>query len=161
MDRAFLVEGAQVASDRDEILDLLKSRDFNPAKVVILEEEPVLINGGETVIASTSRNDSVEIISYKPEEVVISVSVRKPKFLVLSDSYYPGWKVLVNGRPDKLYRADYFLRAVYLDSGEHEVTFIFDPLSYKIGRYVSLASIAFLLAFTITAFWKRRLQYSH
>jgi hypothetical protein len=157
MDRAFLVEGAQVAADRDEILDILKSRDFNPAKVVILEEEPILINEGSGDV----KEERAEIISYRPEEVVISVSVRKPKFLILSDSYYPGWKVLVNGRPDKLYRADYFLRAVYLDRGEHEVAFIFDPLSYKIGRYVSLASIAFLIVFTITAFWKRRLQYSN
>jgi len=145
MDRAFLVREARVAGDREEALEILGEEGFDPAELVVLEEEPKSFDKK----SGLNIKESVKIVSYKPKEVIIEASCKEPKFLILSDSYYPGWKVFVDGKDDKLYRAYYFLRAVHLDSGKHVVKFVFDPLSYKIGKIISLITITFLALFLL------------
>jgi uncharacterized membrane protein YfhO len=61
------------------------------------------------------------------------VRAREKSLLVVSDTYYPGWKAFVNGKETKIYRADYAFRAIPLDAGTHRVEFIYDPISLKLG----------------------------
>jgi len=62
-------------------------------------------------------------------------------FLILSDVYYPGWKVYVDGIEEKIYRADYLLRAVHLPPGFHQVRFVYDPMSFKVGLWIILSTL--------------------
>lgn len=64
---------------------------------------------------------------------------------MLTDAYYPGWRALVDGRPAKIERADYYFRAVYLEGGKHTIEFVYDPLSFKVGLAISLASLALMV----------------
>jgi uncharacterized membrane protein YfhO len=61
--------------------------------------------------------------------------------LVVSDTYYPGWKVFVNGNPKKIYQANYAFRAVPLNAGIHKVEFVYDPVSFKLGAGVTFLGI--------------------
>ncbi len=79
-------------------------------------------------------------------------------FLVLSDTYYPGWKAYVDGREERIYQADYFLRAVFLSSGLHKVKFIFDPLSFKLGLWMTLTTFFSLGGYFIYYFFGRKLE---
>jgi len=162
MDRVFFVKEAKVIRDNKELLKTLGSEDFDPAKIILLEEDLAIKENtadthrppGSTTVGGNG--ERANIVSYKAEEVVVETALNEPKFLVLSDSYYPGWKVFVDGKPDKLYRAYRFLRAVYLDKGRHTIRFVFDPLSYKIGKYISLATIALLAIFCLISHLKSR-----
>ena len=62
-------------------------------------------------------------------------------FLVLSDTYFPGWKAYVDGKKAKIYRANYAFRAIPLTAGAHEVEFVYDPLSFKLGAAVTFLGI--------------------
>lgn len=146
MERVFLVKEYQAFYERDVILSVLKHKEFDPARLALLEEEPRPLKGGETALAL---KEGAHILRYSPEEVIVEAHVNEPKFLVLSDTYYPGWKVFVDDKEDKLYRAYYSLRAVRLDRGSHIVKFIYDPLSYKIGKYVSLVTLALLAIYAM------------
>jgi uncharacterized membrane protein YfhO len=64
----------------------------------------------------------------------------------LSDTYYPGWKAWVDGRPEKIYQANYAFRAVPLSAGVHQVKFVYDPVSFKWGAGVTLLGILICLA---------------
>ena len=61
--------------------------------------------------------------------------------LVLSDMYYPGWKAFVDGEETKIYRADYTFRAIPLNAGTHQVEFVYDPISFKVGAGVTVLGI--------------------
>ena len=140
----------------DEIAERLKSREFDPEREVVLEEEPFIRRSSFVVRRSLSR-ETVEIIKYGPNEVVIrAVVAERPKFLFLSDTYYPGWKVFVDGRRDRIYQANFCFRAVYLAPGVHAVRFIFDPFTFKFGAIVSLATLAAIAAYFIRAAGKRK-----
>ncbi|PIU66130.1 MAG: hypothetical protein COS84_06095 [Armatimonadetes bacterium CG07_land_8_20_14_0_80_40_9] len=65
--------------------------------------------------------------------------------MVLTDTYYPGWKVYIDGKEDKIYRADYLFRAVYLQKGRHVVRYTYEPLNYRLGLLVSLGPALVLL----------------
>ena len=83
----------------------------------------------------------MRILKYEPSYVEIEAHIDAPGFLVLSDTYYPGWKAHVDGKLSRIYRADYTLRAVYLEPGKHIVKFIYDPFSFKIGAAITLVTL--------------------
>ncbi|MBU1912058.1 MAG: YfhO family protein, partial [Candidatus Omnitrophica bacterium] len=143
--RAFLAKKAVVIKDEKKILEKLKSKDFNPAREVILEEDFRDKRQG----TGGKRNEKVDILKYEPSYVEIEAYIDAPGFLVLSDTYYPGWKAHVDGKPNRIYKADYTLRAVYLEQGKHIVKFTYDPFSFKIGAMITLATIGILLGLWI------------
>jgi uncharacterized membrane protein YfhO len=81
-----------------------------------------------------------EIFKEKNNEISLQASLVKPGYLFLSDTYYPGWRVWVDGKEKKIYRADKFFRAVGLEAGKHQVRFLYDPFSFKLGALVSVLS---------------------
>jgi hypothetical protein len=144
--RAFVVGDYRVLPDRQEILSQLTSEQFDPAKCVILEEGP---RGSFVRNSVGSAVSSAHILDYTPNRVTIDVELTGDGFLVLSDLYYDGWKVVVDGEEDKIYRADYVFRAVQLGEGRHLVEFIFDPMPFKVGLGVSAVALAFSGALSI------------
>jgi hypothetical protein len=139
--RAYLVPGFAVMKDEVEIAKMLKSKNFNPGEQVILEGPVEIQRSG---IKSQKFEEYVKITEYKPSQVNIEAGVSgKAKFLVLADNYYPGWEVFIDGRKEKIYKANYTLRAVYLDPGIHSVVFKYNPVSFKLGLLISL--VAFLV----------------
>ena len=74
-------------------------------------------------------------------------------FLLLLDTYFPGWVANVNGRPTEIYCADYNFRAVTLPAGKSTIRFSYQPNSLRIGMALSLIS---LLALGGVWFWSRK-----
>lgn len=137
--RAFFVTEAIVIKDKSAILETLKSESFDPQRTVVLEEfVNSSIRGEDFTLHSTSK---VKIVRYLPNEVVVGVKTSDNGFLVLLDTYYPGWEVYVDGIKDKIYRANYLFRAVYLSKGNHTVEFSYNPFTFKIGLFISLATL--------------------
>ena len=131
--RAFVV-GNYMVTGRDKILDILKSNEFDSRKYVILEE-----NGKQK-----SSNDifkEAEISFYSQNKIIVDVDINEPGFLILSEIWYPGWKAFDNGEETKIYRANFMFRSVYLDKGKHEIEFVFEPLTYRVGLWVSLITV--------------------
>ncbi len=92
------------------------------------------------------KGDIIELISYKANELTYRSSAKSDKLVVFSDIYYPaGWKCSIDGKKADYFRADYVLRAMIVPEGNHEIRFVFDPSSYKIGNSVSLASSVILI----------------
>lgn len=138
--RAFIVPKAKVIKDKESIFRELCSPGFNPRKYIILEEEPRVELAGQTQLDSQAIIDK-----YSPGEVILSAHLSDNGLLFLSDTYYPGWKVYVDGRPDKIYCANYAFRAVYLRKGKHNIRFVYEPKSFKIGGYISFLSFALVI----------------
>jgi len=138
--RVFLADKAVIIKDEKKILEKLKSKDFEPEKEVILEKDFSYTNGERR----TTNDEKAVVSKYTAGEVIIEAETSAPRFLVLSDTYYPGWKVYIDKKPGKIYRADYILRAVYLEPGKHIVKFRYGPFSFKIGFMITLATMGIL-----------------
>ena len=82
----------------------------------------------------------------------MKVYCSQPAILVCLDTYAPGWEVKVDGRPNKILRANYMFRAVALSAGEHKVEFNYLPRSFVVGAMVSgltLLALGVSLSFTV------------
>ena len=130
--RAFIVHRATVVADAKAALSIVRQAAFDPAHQVVLAD-------GEELEAVGQRS-SVEIAAYEPERVELRVDLDAPGYLMLTDTYYPGWMAWVDGRPAPVRRANLYFRAVALEAGEHQVTLRFQPASVRLGLGVSLAS---------------------
>jgi hypothetical protein len=157
--RAFIVPEVEVIKEEDKILERISSEQFNPRKVAILEEHIHELK----LTANTSRqtsNSRAEIIDYQANSIEISAKMHSDGFLLLSENYYPGWKAYVDGKEERIYRADYLLRAIPLSLGRHRVSFVFAPFSFKLGLWsglITLFSLTGYLAYRrfLLPFWQK------
>ncbi len=135
--RAWLVNKFEVM-DPKEILLTLFNKEFRPEETVLLEEKPLLSieEGG---------SGKVKLIYEKNNRLKLRIETDKNRILVLSDTYFPGWKVLIDGNREKILRADYNFRAVSIKAGVHDVEFIYDPFSFKAGIILTFSGIFFIL----------------
>lgn len=84
-----------------------------------------------------------------PNKIDVEIEVKIPSMLVLSEVWYPGWKVIVDGEPRPVHRVNYCQRGVWLEKGNHYVQFSFKPKSWQWGLIVSLGTALLLLVGTV------------
>ena len=101
-------------------------------------------------------SQKVEIISESNNGLDLQVKAEENSLLVLSATYYPGWKAFVDGKETKIYRADYTFRAIPLNAGTHRVGFVYDPMSFKLGAGVTLLGILGCIGMGLAARYRRR-----
>jgi len=104
-----------------------------------------------------------ELISYEPQRVVVRVILRRPGLLTLSDQYDANWRAEVryiseeNRQPGDrsaaylvpILRTNRVLRGVPLPEGEWEVTFVYNPLSFRLGATFSFFAWVALAMFLL------------
>lgn len=134
--RAYLVGDVRVQSDSDKLLDQLFSADTNPAQTAFTEAS---VSGIGRLGNATG---SAVITSYKPGSISLTVRSGAQALLVLSDTWYPGWKADVDGVEVPVYRTNYAFRGVVVPEGMHTVRFWYDPDSFRYGSIISLLSLA-------------------
>ncbi len=153
--RFFAVRDYSVIEDPMDYIRIMQKKSFRPSKLVLLEKDPW--GGGARGSGGGEVGYSVDVIHYGLNSIELQVDVDDDSILVASESYYPGWKVYVDGRKRELLRADYVLRAVALEKGSHRVVFSYEPESFRAGAVVSVLTVAGLVAyFSFTAIRRRR-----
>ncbi len=106
------------------------------------------------VVPSTVKQ-TIKIVTYEPNKIALDVSLGSPGQLILSEIWYPGWKVYDNGKEKIISKSHALFRSVSLSKGSHKVFFIFDPLSYKIGLVISIVSFMTLLTSLVIYVYKQ------
>jgi len=95
----------------------------------------------------------VKTLKYEPNSIEVSTQASLRSLLVLSETYYPGWKAWLDDQPTPIYPTDIALRGVIVPAGTHRVRLEFRPSILPISLGISLAT-AILLA--TSAFVYRR-----
>jgi len=153
--RAFVVHRFRVVEPARARLRAMVRPEFAPDRTVILEERPEGWGTEDPIEDAASGVSSAEIVEYGPEEVRIIADMKAEGFLVLTDTYYPGWTAYVDGAEERIYRADHLFRAVRLDLGRHEVRFVYRPASFALGVWMSLGALVWTLGALVWTVRKR------
>jgi hypothetical protein len=148
--KVFLVSGYQVGEDEESVLQSLSDPRFDPKKTVIFEEEPHRKLSPRKEVENLG--GQIKIDQYLPNEIKLSVKSENDSYLVLTDSYYPGWKAYVDGREERIYRANGVLRALFVPKGAHVCDFHFRPKSLFLGSLLSAATLVLVFLWVFFAF---------
>jgi hypothetical protein len=135
--RAFLVPTARVAPSLGTALSQMIHQPFQPDQEVILADDTTTQSTG--LAGDRGGHGTARITSYQPDDVQVHTSADGNAWLVLSDTYYPGWTATVDGEPATVLRGDVLFRVVPVPAGEHDVELRFEPGSLKVGLAISLA----------------------
>lgn len=152
--KVMLLRKSIVFDDNSKLLDYMSTRKFNPKKEILFSREAQFsdITSSSSDISKKEprvRQDAVEITKYNPREVEIEVSAKAKAFLLLNDTYYPGWKAYIDGEKVEIYRANFFLRGIKVPAGKHSILFVYDPISFKIGSVISAIGILIIIIYIL------------
>jgi hypothetical protein len=141
---AWTVDEFELVNNADEEIAGLKS--FDPSKTAIVDKRfSADLDGFQS---KPGEKGSVQLTSYKPNELVYKYNSNKNELVVFSEIYYDkGWKAFIDGKESPYFRANYVLRAMVVPAGQHEITWKFKPTVYYTGGTISLISSLLVLLF--------------
>lgn len=136
MPRFFTTSNYAIVSDKEKILKSLFSNSFDPNKI-ILEENP----GFEP----KNYQGNLKLVDYSPNKISMEVSAENPTLIYFSDNYSKQFRVLIDGKEGKIFRANYTFRAVPIPKGKYTVKFEYRSEPFRIGIIISLTSIVIFI----------------
>jgi len=98
--------------------------------------------------------ESVVIVKNEPGRVELLARLERPGLVILADTFYPGWRLTIDGKTEPIYRANLLMRAAAVPIGEHKLTYTYEPWSVRVGAFVSGAGLIVLTALIWRA-WKK------
>jgi hypothetical protein len=144
--RAFIAGKYRLVTGQDAAKAVLLTDDFEPGREVILYDRPA------NEPHETQGLSSATVEHYRTNEVIIRVSAEADGLLVLSDTYYPGWKAEIDGVETSILQANLCQRAVAVPAGEHSVRFVFDSWTIKLGFVLSVSCC---VAVVVVMAWRK------
>lgn len=153
--KGWVVSKALYLADPRQALGILPNPAFKPAQVAIVEQAPPLPLAPPTESGAPPAG-KVTITTYTWNRIAGEADTAVNAMLVLGEKFYKGWRATVDGAPVEVRRVDYVLRGIYLSPGRHRFEFVFDPLPFKIGKYLTLASFVLFAAMLGRECWRRR-----
>jgi len=131
--RVFAVHEAEPLADRRQAAGVLyRMREEIGAKTFLPGPVPAL--------ARCAGRDEARITSYEPGRVRIEAQMSCRGMLILTDTWYPGWQAVVDGRAVEIHEAYAAVRGVVVEAGRHTVEFRYAPLRWYAGAALTLAS---------------------
>lgn len=137
--RAFLLGTAKTLNPNEQSKQIVNRIAKIQARKEVLLEHDILPAGKRQSFKSA------QIISSSPNQLEISAELDAPGYLIISDIFYPGWSARIDDKEIPIMPADFSLRAIPLATGKHDVQLSFTPPGFKIGRIISITTLAIIL----------------
>lgn len=152
--RVRFVRAARHVKSEQEAAARLLDITFDPDREILLHEAPTTVGptvgevgGGSGIVTAAhaviTREDS--------RQLVIEADAPEDGFLLVADTFYPGWIATLDGRPVPVYRANLSVRAVQLPKGAHDVRFVYQAPGFFRGLPITLLAVSILLLWLGTA----------
>ncbi len=136
----------EVAASGEDLKGKLLSEDWDPAQIEYLGPRlsglPVPVSN---IASGSSSGAGIRIAEWTPEFRRLLIERETPGPVVLSDNYFTGWKVSVDGADAPAIVANGFQLAAWVPAGRHVVDFSYLPESLGLGAGISAAALSLLL----------------
>jgi hypothetical protein len=140
MPRVSLIHAYRVMANADDSLQAIRRPDFDPRKIVVLEEPPSPAPAPQSDLpAGTVRCETLST-----DALGIAANLTRPAILLVTDAWSPGWRARPIQAPQSSYQvliADHALRAIPLAAGQHHLILEYRPLSVRVGFAISAIAL--------------------
>jgi Bacterial membrane protein YfhO len=94
-------------------------------------------------------SEKVDVSYPNPQQAVLEVTLDSPGLVVLSDVFYPGWSLTIDGKPEPIYRVNGVMRGAAALAGRHRIVFTYAPTSFHVGLRVSAMALGVFLILSV------------
>ena len=148
--RVRFVSTAHVVADDKEAVKTLLAEDFDPGRAIVLHDAPAALGAAHEGTTAAGPGHAA-ITSEDPDGLAITVTAPADGFLLVADTFYPGWTATVDGTPTPVYRANISVRGIQVPAGTHNVRFVYDAPGLAQGLRITLVALTLLLVWLGTA----------
>jgi uncharacterized membrane protein YfhO len=114
-----------------------------------MDQEVILESQPDPVPRPAAEIGTVQLLASSTDSLIIQADVAAPCLLLITDAYSSGWRALaLPGGVQQRYQvmpANSCLRAIPLSAGHHLMRVEYSPSGFRVGRVVSLVSLAVFL----------------
>jgi hypothetical protein len=139
--RVRVVSGVYYAKNDNDAVRMLVDPSFDPDSTVILDD----VAPARSAAAAGARAGRAAILEEDSRHLTVDAVVTADGYLVLADTFFPGWSVAIDGTPAPIYRANLAIRAVPITRGRHRVRFEYEMPGFVRGAQLSLVGLSALL----------------
>lgn len=156
MDRAFIARDLIKAADPEEAMEIMRDhRLFDPRTAAVVEQDaPALLLGG----GGPDPGDQARIVKYRPGLVEVEASPARPGMLILTDSYFPGWRAFMwedkAGTELRIEPADLAFRGVRVPRGPKTIVFAYQPYSFRVGLWTAIVTFSGMALFSAASMFR-------
>ncbi len=138
-DRAWIAHQWVIDSSETDLDQMiLDARTFDPKRQVGMFEDPGIQPTTDTALVA---DDSVAIVRYENNYVMIKTQSAADGILVLADNWYPAWKGFIDDEEVTVHRVNGSFRGIVLPAGQHTVEFKYISAMDRTGRLLTLAGL--------------------
>ena len=129
---------------KDEGWKLYQNKKVLPR--VFLADQPYYIKDFAALL--TRLKDKIEpsglaeVTSYDLNRITVKTFAAAQKYLILTDTFYPGWEAYIDGQKAEIYPAFAVFRGLIMPAGEHSIEFIYQPQYFFWGLLGTLGALA-------------------
>ncbi|MCB0210124.1 MAG: hypothetical protein KDJ52_12380 [Anaerolineae bacterium] len=133
--RAYFVAQAVYVDNEREAIDQIIESEFDPRQeVVIIKLEDVALPDHRNAPAEFV---PVDLIAETTDVIQLRVDAPTDGFVILTDTFYPGWQATVDDQSSTVWPANVAFRAVAVEAGSHTLNFFYRPQPFTFGLWTT------------------------
>ena len=137
--RAYVAYNTVPVESSQAALEALGNPNFDEQSMVVIENTSARISNPPKRPLTPAT-----ITQYSANHLSLAAEAQADGILVLTDTYFPGWRVWVDGVERPVLQANYRFRGVTLPAGRHSIEFKYDSQSFELSADISLATLSLL-----------------
>ena len=143
MERFYIAGRVRYFPDDRAVLECIRSGAFRPDDALIAGKPDPALGQGKPA------GGRVKVELYSPDRIKLGVRAGSVSLLVISNFFYPSWRVFVNGAEKRLINVNYLVSGVKVEKGDNEVELRFDGSYIVAGIFTALAALLVYIAILI------------
>ncbi len=148
---AWFVDELKFVNSADEEIKSLDSLNTRKTAIINISQFSHYFKENEWKNQPNDSSATIQLTSYRPDELVYKSNSKTDGFVVFSENFYPfGWKSEINGSETGHIRVNYVLRGLMVPAGENEIRFSFQPEVVQNGSMISLISSLLFVVLVLT-----------
>src|SRR5579885_136738 len=122
-----------------------------------LRQQTIITGGVAPPLETCAGTDQARLTHRSDNALSAEVQMACRGMVVFSETYYPGWRATVDGRPARIYEAYGVLRGVVVDGGKHRIEMHYRPATAYLGAVFTFSGLLSVAVATVAG----RNQKSH
>ncbi|MEW4571334.1 hypothetical protein AB1L88_25960 [Tautonia sp. JC769] len=127
---------------------------YDPRRIAWVEPDDPSVLRGFATGGPPRAGERVDVVAHEPQRVVLRATLKQPGLVVLADTYYPGWRLTIDGEPAPIIRTNRMMRGAAVPSGTHELVYTYQPDSFRYGLIGSAVGLVLTLGLLGWSFFR-------